>query len=229
MLLDLTSASNVTQTLGGVLFEQAHDEVRQRRFLPHKLRRLEQHLSKRLLAIRPLERRRSVEHLVGQNSEGPPVDGEVVPLGAEDLRRDVLLGADEGVGSHETEFASVDRADSGGLGVFVFSVEWEWEWDPAAVFAGRRRSSGVGGNINGGREGTGEVEVGEGDVSGLLDEDVFGFEVAVGDVHGMEVLESAEDLGDIEADDGGGEDVISLAVAEGVEVAAGAVRDGPAH
>ena len=66
-------------------------------------------------------------------------------------------------------------------------------------------------------------------MSGLLDEDVFGFEVAVGDVHGMEVLESAEDLGDIEADDGGGEDVISLAVAEGVEVAAGAVRDGPAH
>ena len=45
----------------------------------------------------------------------------------------------------------------------------------------------------------------------------------------MEVVEGAEDLGNVEADDGGGEDVVGLAVAEDVEVAAGAVRDGPAQ
>jgi len=37
------------------------------------------------------------------------------------------------------------------------------------------------------------------------------------------VVESAENFGDVEADDGGGEGAVGLAVAEEVEVAAGAV------
>lgn len=62
----------------------------------------------------------------------------------------------------------------------------------------------------------------------LLDEDVFGLEVSVDDALLMQVLESADNLRQVEADDGGGEDVIVLAVAEDVEVAAGAEGDAPA-
>jgi len=167
---------------------------------------------------------------VGEDAEGPPVHGEAVPLASKDLRRDVLLGAHEGVRALEAERgAASGGGDSGGLGGLG-------EWGPAEVAArfawrgvGNVGFGGRGGVGFGGREGSGEVEVGEGDVAGLLDEDVFGFEVAVGDVHGVEVVEGAEDLGEVEADDGGGEHVVRLAVAEVVEVAAGAVGDGPAH
>lgn len=166
---------------------------------------------------------------MGEDAEGPPVDGEAVPLASEDLRRDVLLGAHERVRPLEARRrAARGGGDSGGLGSLG-------EWDPAEVAAGLARSGvrnvGVGGRSIGfgGTESSGEVEVGEGDVAGLLDEDVFGFEVAVHDVHGVKVVESAEDLGEVEADDGGGEYVICLAVTEEVEVAAGAVGDGPAH
>jgi len=152
-----------------------------------------------------------------------------VPLASEDLRRDVLLGAHERLRALEAQRgAASGGGDSGGLGGLG-------EWCPAEVAAGFAWS-GVG-NVGfggrgvgfGGREGSGEVEVGEGDVAGLLDEDVFGFEVAVCDVHGVEVVEGAEDLGEVEAGDGGGEYVVCLAVAEVVEVAAGAVGDCPAH
>ena len=36
---------------------------------------------------------------------------------------------------------------------------------------------------------------------GLLGEDVFRLEVVVGDADGMKMLESAKDLGNVEADD----------------------------
>lgn len=62
----------------------------------------------------------------------------------------------------------------------------------------------------------------------LLDEDVFGLEVSVDDALLMQVLESADDLRQVEADDGDGEDMIVLAVAEDVEVASGAEGDAPA-
>jgi len=73
----------------------------------------------------------------------------------------------------------------------------------------------------------GEVEIGEGDVTVVLDEDIFWFEVTVCYAHGMEVVERADDFRHVEADDGGGEGAVGLAVAEDVEVAAGAVGNGP--
>lgn len=66
-------------------------------------------------------------------------------------------------------------------------------------------------------------------MAGLLDKDILRLQIAVGDAEAMEVLESADDLGQIESNDGWGEDAISLAVTEDVEVAAGTVRDGPSE
>lgn len=74
-----------------------------------------------------------------------------------------------------------------------------------------------------------KVEVREGHVTGLLDEHVLWLQIPISDPHGMEVLERADYLGQIKPDHGGGENAVVLAVAEDVEVAAGAVRDGPAH
>jgi hypothetical protein len=47
----------------------------------------------------------------------------------------------------------------------------------------------------------GEPEVGELDVAFAVDEEVFGLEVAVGDVLGVEVLEGQQDLGEVEQSD----------------------------
>lgn len=64
-------------------------------------------------------------------------------------------------------------------------------------------------------------------MAGLLNEDVFWLQIAVGNAHAVEMLESANDLRQVEADDGGREDAVNLAVEEDVEVAAGAIRGGP--
>ena len=90
-----------------------------------------------------------------------------------------------------------------------------------ACAVGLNGEGGVGG------ERAGEIEVGEGEVAGVLDEDVLGLEITVDDAEGVKMVESAEDLCQIEADDGGGEGAIALALAEMVEVAAGAIRGGP--
>ncbi|KAJ1399865.1 hypothetical protein SESBI_29987 [Sesbania bispinosa] len=157
-------------------------------------------------------------------------------VAAYDLRRDVLLGADEGVGAFavvgETRLPSTHRADSGGLGllkpVFVLmTVVRREEGDPtrkipAVVFAARlwrlgirkrqrhwRRSNGFGGFWG---EFAREIEI-----------------VSVSDAHGMKVVESAENLSKVETDDRRGENAVVLAVTKDVEVTTGAVREGPSE
>jgi hypothetical protein len=106
-------------------------------------------------------------------------------------------------------------------------------WQVAPVFAAELRwiLNGLGGVTDGFDRGWGEatreVEVCEGHVTGVLDEDVLGLEVAVGDAHAVEVVESADDLGQVETNNGGGENAVVLTVPEDVEVAAGTVWDGP--
>eukprot|EP00268_Persea_americana_P027488 TRINITY_DN26851_c0_g1_i1.p2 TRINITY_DN26851_c0_g1~~TRINITY_DN26851_c0_g1_i1.p2 ORF type:complete len:242 (-),score=27.69 TRINITY_DN26851_c0_g1_i1:231-956(-) len=157
-------------------------------------------------------------------------------VAADYLRRHVLLRADEGVRPLHGGGARLpadDRGDSGGGHLPQALLRQEHDdpsENPALRRLGSRRGGGVGlrRRIGGGcGEDSGEVEVGEHDVSGFLDEDVFGFEVAVYDLHTVEVVEGAYDLGYVEADGGGGEDAVGLAVAEGVEVAGGAVGEGP--
>lgn len=64
-------------------------------------------------------------------------------------------------------------------------------------------------------------------MTGALNKDVFGFEISVNDAQGMQVVESAEDLGEVKTDNGRGENAVVLMVTEDVEVRAGAVRDSP--
>jgi hypothetical protein len=101
---------------------------------------------------------------------------------------------------------------------------------PAAVVAagrrwprGRRRLRGRPAGV----EEAGQVEVGERDVAVGAEEHVLGLEVAVHDARGVELGDRGDDLGNVEADGRGGEDAVGERVAELVEVAAGAVRDGP--
>jgi len=243
MLLDLRSAARVAQPPRRILRQELLDKVRERGSLPDELRCLGEDVAERFLAILAFKRRRTVEHFVDEYSEGPPINGELVPVAADDLRRYVLLSADERVGAlavGETQFSSTHRADSRGLGLLegvgvglptipVEGAEGDPAGEVAAVFAagfwqveighGDRRKKGF--RLE--SEFAGEVEIREGDVSVVLDENIFGFEVAVCNSHGMEVVERAEDFRYIEADDGGGEGAVCLAVAEDVEVAAGAV------
>lgn len=65
-------------------------------------------------------------------------------------------------------------------------------------------------------------------MTGLLHEDVLRLQVSVNNPLPVEVAEGADDLRQVEADDGGGEDAVALEAAEDVEVAAGAVGDPPA-
>lgn len=130
----------------------------------------------------------------------------------------------------ETGLASTDRADSGGLAGFA-SMEWEPP-EVVAVFTGSsvRLVEGNDVGFDGfGSEVTGEVEIGESDVARLLNENVFRFEVAIDDTHGMEVVERAEDLSHVESNDSGGKHVVGLAVPVNVEITAGTVRYCPAH
>lgn len=185
---------------------------------------------KRFLAVLPFERRRPVHHLIREDPQGPPVDGELVSLAADYLRRDVLLRADERVGPFavgETRPPSTHRADTGGLGFLQPAPDniRRMERDPPgktpAIFPARcwrlgirqwcRSSNGIGNGFFW-REVAREVEVGEGDVAGMLNEDVLWLEVAVGDAHGMEVVEGAEDFSEVEANDGRGENAVVLTV-----------------
>lgn len=61
-------------------------------------------------------------------------------------------------------------------------------------------------------------------MTGRLDQHVFRLEVAVGDPHRVEVVEGADDLGQVKTDDGLRENVIVLFITEDVEVTAWAVR-----
>jgi hypothetical protein len=106
----------------------------------------------------------------------------------------------------------------------------------APVFAAklRRILNGVRGGVTvidgfdgGWGEATREVEVCKGHVTGVLDEDVLGLKVTVGDAHAVEVVESANNLGQVEMNNGGGEYAVVFTVAEDVEIAARAVWDGP--
>lgn len=243
MLLDLLSAARVAQPPRRILHQELLDKVRERGSLANELRGLGEDVAERFLTILAFERRLTVEHFVDEYSEGPPVNGELVAVAADDLRRDVLLGADERVGAlavGETQFSSTHRADSRGLGflegvgVGLSTVPVEGrEGDPAGKVAtvfsagffelgighGHRSKKGFG--FEG--EFAGEVEIGEGDVAVVLDENIFWFEVTVCYAHRMEMVERAEDFCYVEADDGGGEGVVGLTVAEDVEVAAGTV------
>jgi hypothetical protein len=77
------------------------------------------------------------------------------------------------------------------------------------------------------REEAGEVEVGEHDVAVGAEEHVLGLEVAVHDAGGVDLGERGDGLCRVEARGGGAEDAVGERVAERVEVAAGAVGDGP--
>jgi len=120
-----------------------------------------------------------------------------VSVAADDLRGDVFFRADERVGSFavgETRFSPTHRADSRGLRllesvfvvVMVSPVRRE-EGDPPgeipAVFPARFGNVRIGQGdrrnlwirFRFGIEFAGEVKIGEGDVAGVLDEDIFGF------------------------------------------------------
>lgn len=66
-------------------------------------------------------------------------------------------------------------------------------------------------------------------MAGLLYQHVLGLEIAICDVHTMEILESAYDFGDVEANDGGREYPVVLTVTEGVQVAAGTIGNCPSQ
>nr|CAB3481378.1 unnamed protein product [Digitaria exilis] len=97
---------------------------------------------------------------------------------------------------------------------------WWWWW-------ARYDAGGGGDGEDAAEEEAGEVKVGEDDMTVGAEEDVLGLEVAVHDAGGVELGDGGDDLGDVEAYRGGGEDAVGEGVAELVEVAAGAVRDGP--
>jgi hypothetical protein len=87
------------------------------------------------------------QHLVGEDAEGPPVDGFAVALVEKHLGREVLRGATKSVGA--------------GLAVF------------------------------------GEAEVGQFQISILINQNVFRLEVAVDDVLRLKILEHKTDLGGV--------------------------------
>lgn len=71
----------------------------------------------------------------------------------------------------------------------------------------------------------GEVKVGEHDVAVCPEENVLGLEVAVDETESVEVLESEEYFGGVEASCGDWQTVTAPATEEGVEVSPGAVVD----
>ena len=64
------------------------------------------------VAVLPLERRRPEQHLVHQDSQSPPINSTGVAIAFDDLRCDVFLSADKGVGSEVSHHrAGVDSLD----------------------------------------------------------------------------------------------------------------------
>lgn len=76
---------------------------------------------------------------------------------------------------------------------------------------------------------TRQIEIRESYVTRLLNQDILRLQISVDDAHGMEMVERADDLSQIEAYDGRRENPIELAVTQDVEVAAGAVGNRPAQ
>lgn len=64
-------------------------------------------------------------------------------------------------------------------------------------------------------------------MAGILNQNVFRLEVPVHDSQGMEVLQSAEDLGEVKSDHSGGENPFVLTVTEVIEVGTRAIRNPP--
>uniref|UniRef100_J3KY12 Uncharacterized protein n=1 Tax=Oryza brachyantha TaxID=4533 RepID=J3KY12_ORYBR len=102
VLLDLGGAPPRRDPLVGVLHQEAADEVprdaARRRREPAGVRepeRLLDDVAERGAVGGPLERRHAVQQLVEEDAERPPVDGAAVAFPADDLRRQVLVRADE--------------------------------------------------------------------------------------------------------------------------------------
>lgn len=60
---------------------------------------LSKNIRKSRITIFALERGRSVEHLINQDAQGPPVHRASVAAALDDFGGDVLFSADKGVGS----------------------------------------------------------------------------------------------------------------------------------
>lgn len=88
-----------TKTAGGVAGEQlGKDGAGVFRELVSKFEGLVQDLLVHLICVLVVEGREAVDHLVEENTEGPPVNGFVVAVSGENLGREVLGCAAEGVG-----------------------------------------------------------------------------------------------------------------------------------
>ena len=125
-----------------------------------------------------LEGRGAVEHLVDQDAQGPPVDGAGVAAALDDFGGDVLLGADERVGAEVGDARLGVHHGQGRL-------------------AGARPRDDHGGHAAGVRL-LGQVKVRQHDVAALVQQDVFGLEVAVDEAHEVQVLERSRHLGRVE-------------------------------
>ena len=104
------------------------------------------------VSILPFEGRRAEKHLVHQDSQGPPVHRAGVTASFDDFWRDVLLGANKGVGAEVGDARPRVDGREGCRG------------GPATTHDHGRNASGIGL--------LGEVEVGQHDVSGLMQEDI---------------------------------------------------------
>jgi hypothetical protein len=114
---------------------------------------LPQNVCKCSIPVLALERGRAVQHFVNQDAECPPIHSARVAAALDDLGRDVFLGADERIGAEVGDArARVDGRQRVGAGAVL------------ADDHGRLTT----------RSGLfGQVKVGEHDVAGLVEEDVY--------------------------------------------------------
>lgn len=148
------------------------------------------------------------------------------------LRRDVLIGSDEGIGTlagGKTRFPAGNRVDpSGSCFLALFRRRDQTRKAPTFSTIGAKfrvglKKFGSGGLLEAPRK----VEVGECNVTGLLDQNVLWFQVSVSDPHGVEMLKRTDDLSHVESNNGRAENAVVLTAKEDVEIAAGAIRDSP--
>ena len=65
---------------------------RKRHLIPQDIRKCR-------IAILALERRRPKQHFINEDTERPPVDGGRVAVALDDFWRNILFGADKGIGA----------------------------------------------------------------------------------------------------------------------------------
>jgi hypothetical protein len=254
VLLDLRGAPGEGDPLLWVLDEQAADEVPGdgadrrgpgRAVGRGEAQRLLDDVAQRGAVAGALEGRGAVQELVEEDAQRPPVHRAAVALAADDLRRQVLVRADERHGPHvrrlrvelhrdraaEPQIAlgrlpgapgqdareEGRRLDAPLVGGDDVAVR---DVHPSAGGVHRRRRLDQ-------RRAHGaaqrQVEVREHDVAVLPDQHVLRLEVPVHDPQHVQVLHGQQHLGDVEPGGGLGEVLAGLLLAERVEVAAAAV------